>query len=766
MLLDAINDASLIKVLKFKDAAAHYLLKLFYNDDTSATNFVGVSDDDRTRGGASYIGIVRSWGSLHQSADIIEFTSSIGAATIILDNTTHAILDGRFTDLFLTKNFANRKWELHLESDGQVSASPICSGIISADIKANSGQVTLSLLNYESKFNLTIPTSTVDVATYSQAPADNIDKPIPQCYGDFDRSVSATTASLDRCLVKGHFPAIITDADDIDAKPDTETLEMLRVRNLYMALGDRYAACDPGNVSAPAADGTGSIFTFGGDSYFIYIPLIRADSPGANLIDEDTSTEATLSSNANGTAKSYEFDLMAIADVGVGTAIKVNFDYVSKVDPGGGARVDVYYKPNATDAYGAGAGQTLLATGADFILTPAGQTLPTQGAKIKVTITGNIGGSTLGSLTPGEMTVEFQVQPKETFIKRIDKMVDWRYEKRWTPWEHDYWGFVSRIPYLVSVRVPLIIERELRAPTNIAYVYFAGQGRALGAWIDTIGAAARATYTGETDPGYASGDLAENPIYIVEEALRTEGSHDEDDIDLATFDISGNATDGLIKEVFGEDNVTHIKFAFSQYQFTDISSFMERVGKQCGTLFFISGSGKIKAATRRRPGDYSAGDEVLEIDYDDLNNINYWRTPVGQVRNDITVKYDYDYVKQKTTKSVNPAADGTSQGTTVGGYKQALCLEEAMDCCLDAVTADNYADALQAWHKDRHNIISFNTGNPRYQALEIGDVIEFLHWDSDEKIYGAVPTTTDLFMVISVTRNSPSQMQFIVMEVS
>jgi len=321
------------------------------------------------------------------------------------------------------------------------------------------------------------------------------------------------------------------------------------------------------------------------------------------------------------------------------------------------------------------------------------------------------------------------------------------------------------------VLIKKFIEREIdySSPKNIDYIYYSARGRMYGAWVDTIDGNARNTENGVgSDPGYAEDDLIANPVYIVEEALRTEGGLDSgvdgSDIDIESFDVAGAAADGLIGDVFN-DAVTDILFAFAQDKFTSLKLFGEKVGKQCGTLFFISGSGKVKAKVRRRPADYAANDEDLEVDYNDINNISFRYTPVEDVRNDITVKYAIDYDTEEPLKK-HTATDATSKGTTVSGINQTLDLEEIMNCCLDSVTADAYADALLAWHKDRHIIIRFDTSHPYYQQLEIGDVIEFTNWDSDFKIYDAVPDANDLFMVQEISKNGPDKTMIEVMEVS
>lgn len=741
---------ALSNTLKSKATEACWLLDLYYNDDDVATNVIHLSDKDRTVGGVDYIGIVRSWGSLHQAADLIAFSSSISTVAIILDNAENTIANGRFTDLFSSKNFVNRKWNLYLSDGVNKSTDSIGLGIISADIKVDDRNVEIYLFDYESIYFDELPTTIITKASYPQTPDTNLNKPIPMTFGDFDRVVSTTGANLDRCIVKSYLPAIITDFDDIDAIMDTKTQKMIRKRNLYMQLGKEYAACAPANVSAPAADGTGTLFTFGGNSYFIYIPILSGDQ--TELFDLDTSVTYTFSSANEGDMITKEFYLKSMeSEVGTVVSINVNFDWVSESGPVL-SMVKAYYQPNSTDGYGNAAEITLNDIGdADFTLNPAGSKLPTQGAKLKITFVSGDPADP-ATLEIGEITVEIQVRPKETFVQRIKTVYKITYRRI----EARSYKMGIQSDWTSGGLIPKLTARaaNIYAPADIEYIYFAGQGRLFGAWIDAD----------SRNQGYNENDLIYNPVYIVESILRDDLGLTSAKIDYAGFDIAGNTTDGLIADVFA-DAIADIKFAFSQYQFINGKSFIEKIGHQCGTLFFLSGSNKIKAKVRRRPTDYSAGDEDMKIDYNDIRNISYKQTFINNVRNDIIVHYNFDYIREET-KEIQTATDATSKGNTSSGYNQTLELEEVMDCVLDDTTANKYADALLAWHKDRHLIIKLETVLPRYQTLEIGDVITFLNWSSDFKVYGTVPTTTDLFMIQDITKSGSDKTMIEVMEVS
>ena len=162
------------------------MLKLYYNDES---NFIGVSDRHREDGSDIYYGIVASFGTIRQSLDFFNFTTSIGNMSVTLINSDKSIKGGRFTDLFTTNNFANRKWELFLNTNEtstlDTSARMIATGVISGDINYDRNNVSITLLDKNSKYHKRLPTSIVDSTTYSGAPLKNIGKPIPMAFGDF-----------------------------------------------------------------------------------------------------------------------------------------------------------------------------------------------------------------------------------------------------------------------------------------------------------------------------------------------------------------------------------------------------------------------------------------------------------------------------------------------------------------------------------------------------------------------------------------------------
>jgi hypothetical protein len=179
-------DTSLSNALKNANTTAFWVLKLYYNDES---NFIGVSDRHREDGSDIYYGIVASFGTLRQSLDFFNFTTTIGNLSVTLINSDNSIKGGRFTDLLSTNNFANRKWELFLNTNEtstlDTSTRMIATGIISGEIDFDRNNCTLTLLDNSSKYHKQIPTNIVDSSTYTNAPANNVGKPIPMAYGDF-----------------------------------------------------------------------------------------------------------------------------------------------------------------------------------------------------------------------------------------------------------------------------------------------------------------------------------------------------------------------------------------------------------------------------------------------------------------------------------------------------------------------------------------------------------------------------------------------------
>lgn len=283
----------------------------------------------------------------------------------------------------------------------------------------------------------------------------------------------------------------------------------------------------------------------------------------------------------------------------------------------------------------------------------------------------------------------------------------------------------------------------INTPAEIEYIYYSGLGRKYGAWIDAD----------SRNQGYNQNDLIENPVFMIEDILRTELGESSSTIDYDTFDTSGNTTNGYIGDIFN-DAVGDVQFAFSQYKFINSNDLINKICEQILSWVFIGGEGKLKIKTLRRSGDYSSADKT--INYRDIKNITISRTPLNSVRNEIVINYSYDYGQDQNLKQAKPTKDATSTGTTVDGYKQDLKLILDADFILDDDTAGNtagkgLADAYMNIFKDRKNIIKFDCLRPQYLDLEIGDIIQFSNWDTNVKLYGtALNESNDYFMITDI----------------
>ena len=237
-------DSALTNALKNSNTTAFWVLKLYYNDESA---FIGVSDRHRQDGSDIYYGLVASWGTYRQSLDFFNFTTSIGNTSVTLINADKSIRGKRFSDLLADYNFANRKWELFLNTNEtstlDTAARMIASGVISGEINYDDNNVTLTLFDNTSKYHKTVPINTVDSSTYTNAPANNIGKPIPMAYGDFHEKTdigTIPTTLFDRfkTFYKGAFHAIITDRYDVgvagsEAKVDSQAIHELDDDNVY-----------------------------------------------------------------------------------------------------------------------------------------------------------------------------------------------------------------------------------------------------------------------------------------------------------------------------------------------------------------------------------------------------------------------------------------------------------------------------------------------------------------------------------------------------
>ena len=705
-------DSSLSDALETHSTESFWVLKLYYNDEAS---FIGVSDQDRVDGSDTYYGIVSSWGGLSHSLDFFNFTTSLMNMSVKLINTDNTIEGGRFSDLLSTNNFANRKWEL-FQNTGRADTYDtaermIGTGIISGDFSYGVKSISLKLLDYTSKYNKQLPTATVTSATYPNAPEKNIGKPIPMAYGDFYEKTDVGTIDtlFDPAFLKSRFPAIITNTMNetdgyVYANPDTDTLHTLDNEYFFIYNDGHYSKCSSTNTALSNPQ-----LKYKGTTWYTYIPM---NSDSANLTDGNFGTSTNIEATLGNVSE--EISIGEVPNLGVVSSVNVILDYGS-------------YDLTTADGF------TIFNVGAVVSSTPQTSVQIQSGDGWDFAQKGVVfleDGAGVSNVTINEMMVRVTFAPSKTLTKQYSFLHE---SSELTQNVRE--GFDDDRDNLENIIIRTQTA-DSTFPAEIDYVYCSGKGRKYGSWIT---ASSRSV-------GYATTDFIENPVFIIESLMRDELSLTSSEIDITSFNTSGNSSTGDIKNIFSEDNVTDVKFAFSQSKFINSKDLINRICKQSFSWVFISGDGKYKIKTLEASG-WSAN---KTIDFNDCNLKSISRSSLGGVRNDITINYNKDYGQDQFLSSVNPTADATSVADSVNGYNQNLKMKMDADI-LDSTTATKLAEAYRDIFKDRKVIIDFDCGRAKYNDLEIGDIILFSNWDSGIKIYGA-SMGTDYYIVSSISK--------------
>ena len=745
-------DSALSNSLNNGNTTAFWVLKLYYNDES---NFIGVSDIDRSDGSDFYYGIVSSWGRHSQSLDFFNFNTSTSNITVSLINTDRAIQNGRFSDLFATNNFSNRKWELFLNTNQtstlDTSDRMIGTGVISGDIKYGLDSIELLLLDKSSVYHKQIPSATVDSSTYTSAPEKNIGKPVPMSYGSFDRTTSDNYYK--QFFADGRFPAIIVnrcnDSGQIEALPDTDQgsavkLAQLRDTNVYINKSGEFLSAVSSNVSVTDNPSSTShnIIKAKGTNYYYRLPLANSFtaqqgySSVAFAVDDSLTSYSTFDTGllleGTGTeTKNLTFNIPTVPKLGElydnddiflitktsaftsGNASGVEVELVSGTTFNPAITSDGIHIANLTNKYSA---SELSSASIDSTTLTVKNTIATAQ------------GDNNMSYRLLDMWLMLEFRPSQIFSKTIQE----EYEKIVG------YSVSTQFEQNDSVEETVIATRTktLRTPAEVDYLYFSGEGREYMSWIDAD----------SRNNGYNEGNLLENPIYIIEDSLRTELGLSSSNIDHSSFDTSGNTTNGYLGDILN-DAVSDVKFAFSQYKFISSKDYINRVCKQCFSWVYISGDGKFKIKTLRKARDYSSSDSTINFNDIQLKNIS--KTKLNSVRNDVTAHYDQNYGRDQFEQSVN-STNSTSAGTTVDGNNQSLKMETDLDV-IDTTTATKIAEAYIEVFKDRKSIISFSTVTPKYNNLEIGDIISFSNWDSKIKIFGSA--MSGYWMITSISKS-------------
>ena len=728
-----------------------WVVKLYYNAGSSSL-FYGLSDANRDDGDDFYYGLITDFGQFIQNIDYFDYTSSISTMTLKIANVPNSINGGRFSDLLSSQNFANRKWEL-FQCKQEVrpwdtSSNLLAEGVIAGDFTYNRNEVVLQLLDKSGTIHKDLPTS---VVTSSDAPEENLNKPIPMQYGDFSEKsdIGTIPSNFSKYAPRARFPAIVINSWDdsnnvVVAQCDSQRMHTVDAdlvfqyqKNIYPNLGS----------VAFAVSGSTDIIRFSGSSN-IYYPELKN---GSGLTDGSFQTGATVTANAGSTG-TVQFDIPKQPNLGVITDINLVCSFQDFV--GSGQDAFTFRDANNT-------GNSVNVTFSDSNLE--------QSIDIPLT-----GGSLIFSTSEQENwsfegTYEFFLDAGASVnvnaqFKEVALEITYTADQDYTQYIQDINeqktmmdSFIQNDRRVLVPRQVIKKKKEVTNPANIEYVYFSGKGRKFGSWADDD----------SRDNGYDENDVIENPIYIAEDIIRTELSYS--DINTTVFDASGNSTNGKITNVFDIGTANHpssianIKFAFSQNKFINSKSLIENIGSLCGTFFFLSAGKTFKTATLEKDADYASGDAVENIDYNFMTLDSIAFTPLNAVRNSIVVDYDYDYAKNQTKKSVS-ASDSTSQGTTASGVSQTLEMEIEADKILDTATATGLASYYKDISKDRKLVIMFDVPTARYNHLEVGDIINFENWDSNIKLYGTAMTTSFLFMITQTTKR-PHGCEFVVTEV-
>jgi hypothetical protein len=767
-------DDELTTRLNKASTTAFWVLKLYYNDDTSASNFIGVSDVTRIDGSDEYYGIVSSWGKHIQSLDFFNFHTSTSNISLKLINTDRTINNGRFSDLFATKNFSNRKWELFLNTNEPDSVNNyddaermIGSGIIAGNISYDDRLVSITLFDNSSKYHNLIPKNTVAAGTYTNAPENNIGKPIPMAYGDFYEKTDIGTIPTTHFdsyynFYKGAFPAIITDKFDVqeaavEAAVDSQAIHTLDNENVYIYSNNTYATMT-GTVNAT---GRNPVIEFSGAGASFYVPIstsnIASESGSGSyaVSDEERIGDGSFSNYASWAANSgttnnsvatMTFAVPKVNSIGTYSAVSVLVKWGTNSDFEGDNGETFRYTANSVNEdHDTISDNSVTKTAVGSLYSGKTTTFDFEGP-IQFSLRSG-SDNTNHSAQIYEAGLVIDITSEE--IEQYDVVEEY---------EHFYptSGYVIQ-PHGPPIQVSVTAKSTMKVrtanystPAKIDYVYYSGKGRKYGSWIDA----------NSRNQGYNENDLIENPVFMIEDILRSELSLTSSEIDYDSFDTSGNTSNGYIGEYFA-DAVGDIKFAFSQHKFIPSKDLIEHLGSLCFSYIFISGDSKIKIKTLRQKDDYSSQDQI--IDFNDIVLGNISQTSIGSVKNSIEIKYNHDYAG-KSNKSTATATDSTSQGTTVNGFNDTLKLMLDANEILDSTTATKLAEAYLYLMKDRKVVIDFKCSRPKYNHLEIGDIVKFSNWDSNIKIYGTA-MGTDYYMVTKIEKH-PNNTKMEIIKVS
>ena len=512
-------DSGLTNALKNANTTAFWVLKLYYNDESA---FIGVSDRHRQDGTDIYYGLVTNWGTYSQSLDFFNFTTSIGNMSVTLINSEKAIQGKRFSDLLADNNFANRKWELFLNTNEtatlDTAARMIASGVISGEINYDNNNVTLTLFDNTSKYHKTIPIHTIDSSTYPNAGSNNVGKPIPMAYGDFsvDSNAPTSTTEFDRHFTKGKFPAIISDEWNatnarVEAIVDRHAISTLNDKNIYGYKSGLYFPVDDDNATKSEA-GPPTI-SFKGGAWYVYLPLKKHNSYDtgnyANEIDGDFTTAGSSMDAPYDNANVRGYRVPKIAKLGSYTSVRLLIDFKSQSgtpDPGLYVSNDSGGNDNAVTWDGADQSVNI----AGLYGATARTNWDFEGL-LFLDLDNSDATSGIASFDLYQLGIEIGFTPDtgKTFAHQVEELVD-----EWLPLTatvhvhpagSESWSLGEYKRTVTRTATKL-------TPAILDFAYCSGKGRLYGAYIDAD----------SRDQGYTKAALIENPIFIIESILRSE----------------------------------------------------------------------------------------------------------------------------------------------------------------------------------------------------------------------------------------------------
>ncbi len=504
-----------------------FVLKLYYNDETA---YIGVSDKDRNDGGDIYYGIVSAWGSLTHSLDFFNFTTSTMNMSVKLINSDNTIQGGRFSDLFSTLNFANRKWELFQNANSSdtldAAANMIGSGIISGDIGYSESFISLKLLDFSSRYHKQIPINVIDSTTFTNAPQNNIGAPFPIPYGDFHDNTNIGTIPTDTFDQHYNFnpvPAIITTrwnqaGEFAFAQIDSTIVDELDADNIYMEKDGNMLNCLPANIDIASSP----IIKFRGVdwSYYTLLSPQSGEEDGSDG-DFDTETAFTVTGVDPWVTEKF-YGIPKIPKLGVVTQIRIIVYWKFTGDAPGGVAGDFFGRltPQDGNSYIFENGWNPEGDG-NFNVTK--YVIPFDGVnntytaveadqcdlegEIFFTIVDDIQKNGTATLTIQEVGMEVTFASEQVFSKNIQELYEVNVKGGFavqTQFENEAESFNETIIKSRTVTI--------KTPADIDYVFASGKGRQFMAWVDAD----------SRNQGYNKADLIQNPVFMIEDALRAE----------------------------------------------------------------------------------------------------------------------------------------------------------------------------------------------------------------------------------------------------